>query len=123
MSEGERNWLDLIREEVAVRGSIAAAAQFVGVSRTALSLALAGKYTADTRKLEGKVLRALRGAVACPHLGATIPFEECAFNRTRGIPGTREKIAHWLACQECPVGDRLCLPQGRKYERQRDAQR
>lgn len=119
----ERSWIDLLREEVTRRGSMAAAARFLGVSRASVSTALAGKYPADTRKLEAKVLKTLRGAVECPHLGQTITFEECSFNRTRSIPGTREKIDHWLACQECPVGDRLCLAQGRNYQRARHAQR
>ncbi|HEY1502950.1 MAG TPA: hypothetical protein VGF92_01555 [Stellaceae bacterium] len=123
MSEVTRNWVDLLRDEVAARGSIAVTARFIGVSSAAVSTALAGKYPGGTDKLEAKVLKSLRGAVTCPHLGETIHFEDCSFNRTRGIPGTREKIDHWLACQECPIGDRLCLPQGRNYQRASHAQR
>jgi hypothetical protein len=119
----ERSWVDMLREEVASRGSIASVARFIGVSPAAISTAIAGKYPGKTDRLEAKVLKILRGAVECPHLNRVIAFEECSFSRTRSIPGTREKIDHWLACQECPVGDRLCLPQGRNYRRDSHAQR
>ncbi|HEY1503212.1 MAG TPA: LysR family transcriptional regulator [Stellaceae bacterium] len=109
----EKNWLDLLRASVSETGSIAAAARFIGVSSAAVSTALAGKYPASTRKLEVKVLEKLLNAVDCPHLAARIAHDECASMRTRRSPGTREKLDHWLACQDCPVGDAKGLPRSR----------
>jgi hypothetical protein len=115
MSEATANedWLSLIRAAATRYGGIKAVADVVGVSRTALSLALAGKYPGKTAKLEAKVLRRLT-SVECPHLGTTIVFEQCAFHRTRSPPSSSPaKLNHWIACQSCPVGDRLQLPRSK----------
>jgi hypothetical protein len=98
------HWLTLLAEDVARSGSKAATARRVGVSRTAVSLALAEKYPADdTRRLEGKVLAALAGRVACPHDGTDIARRACADRATSPMPmSSPAALRAWMACRTCP---------------------
>lgn len=96
-------WLELLRDDVARTGSIGRTAVRVGVSRTAVSLALAGKYPSGTGKLAAKVLAALSDRVACPHLGATIARAACADRASRPMPmSSAAELRAWSACQACP---------------------
>lgn len=101
-------WLELARAEVERLGSIQAAAAAIGVSRSGLSLALAGKYPAhSTAKLEARVMRAL-DKVECPHLGEPITAQACDRYRTAPLPRSQASaLKHWAACRACPIGARL----------------
>lgn len=94
--------LELLKAEVARVGSIQAAAKAIGVSRTALSLVLAGKYPADTGRLEAKV-RAIAERVPCPHLGDLVRRDHCRDLALGPCPThTPEAAAAWRACINCP---------------------
>lgn len=97
------DWLSLLRQEVARAGSIQKAADRVGVSRAAVSLALAGRYPASTRKLSAKVLRALAGRMACPLQADGISPADCAARRDQPMPMSRPaELRAWTTCQNCP---------------------
>ena len=95
-------WLDLLKAEVERSGNMAETARLVGVSRTAVSLALAGKYPTSTRKLESKVMAALSRRVECPHLGGSLTRAACADRSTRPMPqSSAAELRAWRACQGC----------------------
>ncbi len=93
--------LALLRAEVE-RSTITATAERLGVSRTAVSLLLAGKYTADPRQMYAHILDVL-GAVHCPHLERDITRTDCRGWHTRHSPPAQSATAmrHWRACQHC----------------------
>ncbi|MBI3445599.1 MAG: LacI family transcriptional regulator [Magnetospirillum sp.] len=97
-------WLTLLQAEVDRLGSKAAAARQVGISRTAVSLALAGKYPAnDTAPLEAKVLAKLAHRIPCPHDRAEIARGDCAGRANAPMPmAGASALRAWTACQSCP---------------------
>ena len=95
-----RDWLALLAEEVA-RTSITAAAHRIGYSRTAVSLALAGKYPGDPAKVAAKVLEVL-GTVECPHLGFAVTAARCADASGQMPTSSPGDLRLWRACQGCP---------------------
>lgn len=100
-------WLGLLREQVALLGSIQAVATRIDYSRAAISQALSGKYPAHTTRLAAAVIAAF-SRCACPFLRRDITSGECRHFRTRPIPRSiPEDLRHWTACQGCPVGSRL----------------
>ena len=94
-------WLELLRQAVA-DSSQAAVSRATGLSPTAISLALAGKYPAKTDKVADKVM--LRyGRVACPFLQQEITFATCREHHGRAAPTSSPfAMRHWRACQGCP---------------------
>lgn len=96
-------WLTLLAEDVARTGSKAATARKVGVSRSAVSLALAGKYPArDLSRLANKVLDALAGRVSCPHDGGDIARAACAERAAAPMPmSSPASLRAWTACRSC----------------------
>lgn len=96
-----KDWFSLLSAEVA-KTSRAAVADRMGVSRTAISLVMNGKYGAATDKIAARVL-AVYDVVACPHLGKEISQAECAAHAGRAIPTSSPRaVRHWKACQSCP---------------------
>jgi hypothetical protein len=94
------DWRDLLAAEAA-RTSIAATGRRLGYSRTAVSLALAGKYPGRTDKLSATVLAVL-GRQVCPHLGREITPGECADNAGAMPTSSPAALRLWRACQTCP---------------------
>lgn len=93
----------LLADAVAREGSITATARRLGYARSSVSLALAGRYTADVGKLRARILEAFADLVACPHLGRDIPPADCLAHRTRPMPtASRDALKHWQACRQCP---------------------
>ncbi|GAB4196396.1 MAG: hypothetical protein OHK0024_35960 [Thalassobaculales bacterium] len=97
----------MLRAAMAAGHSQAAIARRCGISTAALSMLLRGTYPASPARVERRVERAL-GSVACPHLRRDLPALECQGYRSRRMPTSApHSIAHWSACQNCPVGKRL----------------
>lgn len=94
-------WLDLLSAEVKA-SSMRKAATRLGISRTAVSLCLSGKYGASTEHVEKKVLDVL-GQVDCLALGEPITPTHCRSHRERKAP-LHNPVAMqiWRACQHCP---------------------
>ena len=93
----------LVKGAIARHGSIKAVAAEIGYSRTALSLALAGKYRGALTALEEQIVARLSTAVLCPHLDRTITPDECRDYRERPLQTANPKaVRHWQACRFCP---------------------
>lgn len=101
-------WIDLLRAEAAKPDrSKQAIANELGVSRTAVSLICAGKYSAGMNKVQAKLapkVMALYGQqVWCPHLRDAIAPGVCEGHRTAPMAKSDpDKLKQWLACRSCP---------------------
>ena len=97
----EVTWLAALREE-AEKTSKAEAGKKIGYSRTAVSLALAGKYRGGTEKLAAAVLKNLVGRVACPFYGTDISADKCDEHSRRPMStSSPHDLKLWRACQGC----------------------
>lgn len=96
---------DLLAEQVLVLGSKQAAATALGVSRTAVSLYLAGKLGAAggrVDRLEARILAMWSNRLICPHLARDMSAKTCTANRTRPMPTSDPAaLKLWIACKSC----------------------
>ncbi len=98
------DWIAALRAAVQRMGSIQAAADTIGYSRTAVSLVLAGKYDRDTSRL-AEAVRTRLGQIECPFLAEPISGQACADHQQRPEPGPDDpEYWHWRACAACRVG-------------------
>lgn len=94
-------WRSLLAAQVAAHGLRPTAAS-LGYSRTTLSLVLNGKYDADTRRLEERVL-AVFGTIPCPFEARDLDAHDCSAWCRRIVPTSSAwALRHWAACQTCP---------------------
>jgi DNA-binding transcriptional regulator YdaS (Cro superfamily) len=83
-------------------GSRAAVARELGVSRSAISQAIDGRYPGDTGRIKAKIIERYAEAVACPHLGRDIPPTECRRHRSRPTTSASPTaFAFARACRAC----------------------
>lgn len=102
--------ISLLRQQVAAKGQ-AAVARELGISKTAVSQILNGKYQASTEHVESRVMRLYgnRGALVCPHREEEISPAECAetYNRAATVglraTGNPDTMRQHHACRHCPV--------------------
>ncbi|SOD42297.1 LacI family transcriptional regulator [Nitrosovibrio sp. Nv4] len=95
------SWMELLISAVAATNK-AKVASDLGVSRTAISLVVSGKYPAKTDKIATKVIETY-GRVTCPHLRVEISLSECKTYHTGQVPTSSPRaMKHWRACQTCP---------------------
>lgn len=95
-------WIRLLAAEVEAT-SRTLAGQRIGMSRSAVSLALANRYPSpSTAGVERRVLASLDG-IHCPAQGETISTQQCREYRERPAP-THNPMAMriWRTCQSCP---------------------
>ena len=98
-------WMAILLREVEARGR-AAVARELGISQSALSLVLSGKYPASTEKIETRVVAMYgnAGKVSCPILGEIRPTL-CADHWTRAkvikLAGNPATIRLYMACRKC----------------------
>lgn len=100
--EHEQDWRDVARQLAATdpRG-LAGLAERIGYSRTALSLAVNGRYPAGEGRIAKEIL-GLLPQVACPFLGQRIDRQLCAAIALGAPPTTNpNRVRHWRACQRC----------------------
>ncbi|KZK97311.1 MULTISPECIES: hypothetical protein [unclassified Pseudovibrio] len=97
----------LLEEQVATLGSRQAVADALDVSRTAVSLYLAGKLEANggrVDRFESRAIERFCDRVLCPYLGSDISRESCQSNCDRAIPTSDPAaLRHWAACQRCSL--------------------
>lgn len=91
-----------LRAAVERAGSQAVVARAIGISASAVSLLLKGRYPAmDTSAMEARI-RGLAG-IDCPHLRQRVTSEHCRATALGPCPThTPEALAAWRACQGCP---------------------
>lgn len=99
----EPDWLSWLRTRSAELGNLQKAADEVGISRTAVSLLLAGKYSANTDKVAAKITAiASAGSVWCPHLRQALTEAECSTAHQAPMPQSdAAALRHWIACKSC----------------------
>lgn len=94
-------WLELLTEAVKNSSKAKVAAE-LGISRTAISLVMHGKYPASTEKIEALVLNHY-SRVECPHLCKSIQVTECRQHCANEAPTSSPRaMRFWRACQSCP---------------------
>lgn len=98
----------ILRQQVGDKGQTAVARE-LAISRSALSLLLAGKYGASTSKMETRVrsIYGHGGKIPCPVLKETTP-STCATNyeRARKIglkAGNPATLRLFKTCLNCPI--------------------
>lgn len=95
------HWLTLLRSAVSAT-SQADVARRLDLSRTSISLVLAGKYPGKTDRVAARVLRIL-GQVKCTHTAELVTATVCLDFAARRPPVNNPlKLLHWRACQSCP---------------------
>lgn len=93
-------WQKLLNQAVDA-ASITQVAARIGISRTALSLVIGGKYPAKTDRIAVRVMD-VYGRVTCPFLGTEITQAECRSHRGSAVPTSSPRaMQHWRACQTC----------------------
>lgn len=102
----EPDWLAWLRARVDEAGSMQKVADEVGISRPAVSLLLAGKYSAGTDRVAAKITAFAHGdRVWCPHLNIALAASACAGHVTAPMPmSDPAALKHWIACKHCPIG-------------------
>lgn len=103
-TQPEPEWLAWLRARVADVGSMQAVADEIGISRPAVSLLLANKYTASTDKVAAKITAfASKDRVWCPHLKVALNASICAENAAAAMPMSDPvALKLWIACRSCP---------------------
>lgn len=101
-------WLEVLRSqalkpEVTKKGI----ADQLGISRTAVSLLIDGKYTARTDRVARKIANKVMGLYAhrawCPHIHQSITSAVCAEHHSAPMPmSDPAALRHWVACKNCP---------------------
>ena len=100
-------WLEILRDQVAVKG-LPIVARELGVAKSTICMVAGGKYPASTKRIEARVLAVYGGAtVVCPVLGS-IDAAACAANQDRakriGLrAGNPETLRLFKCCSNCPV--------------------
>jgi len=93
------SWLALLQREVD-RSSRQKVADQLGVSRTTVSLVLAGKYGAATDAVAQRVLSTF-GHIDCPVMGKILP-KQCEAYHSRPAPlNNPVAMQHFRICQSC----------------------
>ena len=72
----------------------------LGISRTAVSLILNGKYDGKPDKVYRRALE-IYGKHECPFLAERITRLECDRHSGREMPEGRAGVRHWRACKSC----------------------
>lgn len=95
------DWKQLLTDAVSATTKKQVADQ-LGVSRTAISLIVNGKYPASDTHIAKKVMETF-GRIDCPHLAQSISQAQCRENSTREAPpnNSPREMKLWRACQTC----------------------
>lgn len=102
MTHADPDWLAMLREAVAARSQTSVAAM-LDLSRTTVSLVLAGKYPGKTDRVAARVLKTF-GQVECVHTGQLISLTVCVSYANRRAPlNNPMELSHWRTCRNCPL--------------------
>lgn len=101
-------WLEILKKEVVAKNPKQVAKE-LGISRSAVDLAVQGKYKASTTRIEERVklIYGNNGGIECPVKGHLTPIE-CAenFRRAKLIgmrAGNPETLKLYKQCLRCAV--------------------
>jgi DNA-binding XRE family transcriptional regulator len=108
MPLADPEWLVALRDEAGKPNRTKQAiADELGISRTAVSLLCAGKYSAGmdkvARKIAPLVMARYVNRVWCPHVRASITGTACEGHRTAPMAmSDPAALRQWAACRACP---------------------
>lgn len=94
------DWLTILRAQAAA-SSRQAVADALGVSRTAISLILNGKYPGRANNMAARVLDVF-SRFLCPHSGQMVSQAECAQRAATMPTSSPGALRWWRVCQTCP---------------------
>lgn len=101
MTLANTDWMQMLREAVDTSTQTAVAVR-LKVSRTTVSLVLAGKYPGKTDRVADRVMRVF-GQVQCTHTGQPISLTACVSFANRRAPLNNPlELSHWRSCRTCP---------------------
>lgn len=109
MPLADPEWLIVLRDEAAkANRTKQAIADELGISRTAVSLLCADKYTAKmdkvARKIAPLVIQLYANRVWCPHQRASITGSACEDHRTAPMAmSDPTALKQWAACRSCSL--------------------
>lgn len=96
----ESDWYSLLVRAVG-QSSCAAVGRELGISRTAVSLLLAGKYKGNSGRMAALILERFSN-VECPVQGRKVARSFCVKQRAEALPTANPfALRAWLACQKC----------------------
>lgn len=107
MQLSDPEWLEVLRAEAErPNRSKQTIADELSISRTAVSLLIAGKYTARMDKVAGKIAHKVMSRYAqkvwCPHLRSSISGAACATHRSAPMTMSDPALLkQWAACRSC----------------------
>ena len=94
------DWRSLLARAVE-QSSCAAVGRKLGISRTAVSLLLAGKYKGKSERMAALILEQF-SSVECPIHGRKVARAFCVKQRAEALPTANPfALRAWLACQKC----------------------
>lgn len=93
------NWQELLHKAVKAT-NCAEVARELGVSRTAVSLLINGKYAGDTRRMAERILNRF-GRTLCPCTGRRMSVAECRQTAATMPTSSPGALRLWRACQQC----------------------
>lgn len=93
------DWWELLHKAVEAT-NCAEVARELGVSRTAVSLLVNGKYAGDTRRMAERI-RMRFGRTLCPCTGRRMSAAECRETAATMPTSSPGALRLWRACQQC----------------------
>lgn len=94
------DWLQMLQDAVKASSQTAVAVR-LNVSRTTVSLVLAGKYPGKTDRVAARVMDVF-GQVKCTHTGQPIALTVCVSYANRRAPLNNPfEMTHWRTCRTC----------------------
>ena len=94
------DWLQMLQDAVKASSQTAVAVR-LNVSRTTVSLVLAGKYPGKTDRVAARVIDVF-GQVKCTHTGQPIALTVCVSYANRRAPLNNPlELSHWRTCRTC----------------------
>lgn len=93
------DWRDILAQAVGA-SSCAQVARCLGVSRTAVSLLLSGKYPGSPERMAARIVERY-GRVTCPYLDREVAPAECERYSGEMPTASPDALRHWRACQGC----------------------
>lgn len=99
-SQSPLPWFILLTQ-AAEASSCTEVARKLGVSRTSISLLLAGKYPGNTERMKKRII-AMFGGHICPQSGLRVDSSQCQRRRAEPMPTANPHVLHqWRECASC----------------------
>lgn len=104
-----KDWLSILKDEVAKTSMADVAAKLGYNNHTTISLVLKGTYPAKTDKVAANVMETF-ARLTCTHSGIELTYAECHKLANSPVPtSSPQAMRHWRTCQTCiHKGEKTC---------------